>query len=601
MAPTAVVGGKRQRAQQTHRRQSAKRAKTTGSTNSTRNSTPQPVAKDVALVLDAVHQFGLVGGDHYDDKPTHFRNLVDRLTGNVLVLAPERSMLEAQKTLEGALPDSFVPDEASCSSSAADITARIRRVASPARLSGASLARTRSSSSTSSPTKKAPPPAPSAAWFGGSGINVTLRTLESVPADAASSQGYDYLVHYDLPKTAAEYVRHMSSRLQATGCLHVYTLVDHEEVGGRACSSIAALMRRAWKAARKADAGKATEMLVTLRCLGEEMEDDDGEEEEEECDEEEEEEETEYDEDADEENRFRCSVSYHASGHGKASRKKPPCVEVVRIPLPCIKNLESLSHIVNPRLPHVCTVICCHNLNCVDPWDGWEHLFALPDGVGVVRVIFVLADGGSFHDYPDMGAYDSGCSWIDFIDPETMLETDALIEKLIQFETKLLQGDSRRVVLFGKSQGGVQNLHRFIKSSVPLGGYVGGMCHVPTVPHLPRSVDPVAEVAASGSPAANAATPVRLLIGDRDSTFAPAMVVRSAERLRTVGGFSDVEVEVMPRLDHEDVLDDEGNWIDPDADPAEMAFLKKHIVQMLKLPANVGAAVNGASQSSNAN
>jgi len=219
-------------------------------------------------------------------------------------------------------------------------------------------------------------------------------------------------------------------------------------------------------------------------------------------------------------------------------------------------------------------------MNCHGPWDGCEHLFALPASLGPVRVVLVLADEGSYHDYPDLGAYESGVTWLDILDEKTMFEADELLEKLVDFETELLGNQSRRVVLFGKSQGGGMCLLRLLRSRRRLGGFIGGMCHVPTMPHLPWHADPLA--LASGRTLANATVPVRILCGDADTIFASSMVRRGAARLRSVGGFTDVKVEVMAGLTHEDALDSQGCWVDADAPAPELAFLRKHLPEVLR-------------------
>ncbi|CAE7253383.1 unnamed protein product [Symbiodinium sp. CCMP2592] len=103
----------------------------------------------------------------------------------------------------------------------------------------------------------------------------------------------------------------------------------------------------------------------------------------------------------------------------------------------------------------------------------------------------------------------------------------------------------------GMSQGGGQSMLRFLRSRIRLGGWVGSVCHVPTAPHTPRDRDPLLAIA---RPTVNRSRPVRLLAGEADCVFAPALVLADAARLRDVGGFTDVEVEVRRDLAHEGPL-----------------------------------------------
>jgi len=100
----------------------------------------------------------------------------------------------------------------------------------------------------------------------------------------------------------------------------------------------------------------------------------------------------------------------------------------------------------------------------------------------------------------------------------------------------------------GSSQGGGQSMLRFLRSQRRLGGWVGSVCHVPTAPHAPRHQDPLL---APGRPLVNCDRPVRLLAGESDTVFPPALVRRDVARLKAVGGFTNVQVDVQPGLAHE--------------------------------------------------
>jgi predicted esterase len=168
--------------------------------------------------------------------------------------------------------------------------------------------------------------------------------------------------------------------------------------------------------------------------------------------------------------------------------------------------------------------------------------------MGSVRAVFVLAEDASYHTYPDTGTFYGGSAWIDILDMPSMDKTDKLLENLIDHEIDLLNGRSDRVVLFGVSQGAGQSMLRFLRSRHKLGGWVGGVGHVPTTPHTPRDRDPLTD---AWRPLVNLNRPIRFLSGGKDSTFPPAMVQRDAARLQKVGGFTDVQVEMQPELSHE--------------------------------------------------
>jgi hypothetical protein len=205
-------------------------------------------------------------------------------------------------------------------------------------------------------------------------------------------------------------------------------------------------------------------------------------------------------------------------------------------------------------------------------YDGSEHCFALPDGLGPIRVVLVMARNCSWHKYPDYGSLMGGSAWIDFLDWDSMSKVDHLLEKLVDYEISMLDGKSHRVFLSGTSQGGGQSLLRFLRSEKQLGGWIGGVCHVPTAPHLPRQHD----IFEKGLPVANASRPVRLLCGESDSVFPPSLVLRDIERLRTVGGFSDVRCDVLQGLKHDDI---EGSK--EDDPPFELMYISEHLSEIL--------------------
>merc|ERR1719162_1914448 len=170
-------------------------------------------------------------------------------------------------------------------------------------------------------------------------------------------------------------------------------------------------------------------------------------------------------------------------------------------------------------------------------------MFAPLEGLaGTVRVVLVLANDSQWHD--EVG---NSVTWMDILHMDSMKKTDALLEKLVDHEAALLNGQSERVVLMGMSQGAGQSMYRFLRSKKKLGGWIGSIGHVPTLPHVPRTRDPLTE---PGRPLVNCDRPVRLLVGDCDSTFSPGLVLRDLQRLRDVGGFTDVESKVVKGLNH---------------------------------------------------
>eukprot|EP00928_Gymnodinium_smaydae_P009704 TRINITY_DN13631_c0_g1_i1.p2 TRINITY_DN13631_c0_g1~~TRINITY_DN13631_c0_g1_i1.p2 ORF type:complete len:171 (+),score=31.91 TRINITY_DN13631_c0_g1_i1:195-707(+) len=156
---------------------------------------------------------------------------------------------------------------------------------------------------------------------------------------------------------------------------------------------------------------------------------------------------------------------------------------------------------------------------------------------------------------------------------ESMDRADRLIERLVDHEASLLDERSERVFLMGMSQGGGQSMLRFLRSKRRLGGWIGSVCHAPTAPHVPRDRDPLL---ADGRPLLNRNRPIRLLAGEADSVFAPGLVLRDAARLRNVGGFTDVEVELRKGLSHSGQLDGAEDVA------ADLHFLRQHWPRLLQ-------------------
>jgi pimeloyl-ACP methyl ester carboxylesterase len=328
-----------------------------------------------------------------------------------------------------------------------------------------------------------------------------------------------------------------------------YSFVEESELKSRAVREVVALLRGA---RALVDAGKAAEFDSALEVIdvsgeGEEEEDDDedwGSDDWEACD------------CAHCRGSILASTSYHPliqpPGLGPSVKSG---VEVVRLPLKALEDFDQAVPFITPRNnDHACTLICLHCLNVHTPWDGWEQYFAPADFKGYLRVVLVLADNVSWHDYPDsalLGA--GGSSWVDILDMDSMDRSDHLLERLVDHEAALLNGHSERIVLMGMSQGGGQSMLRFLRSKLRLGGWVGSVCHVPTAPHTPRSRDPLV---AEGRPGVNRDRPIRLLAGESDTVFPPGLVLRDAARLRNVGGFTNVEVEVRKNMAHEGLLED---------------------------------------------
>eukprot|EP00927_Polykrikos_kofoidii_P076729 TRINITY_DN7376_c0_g1_i1.p1 TRINITY_DN7376_c0_g1~~TRINITY_DN7376_c0_g1_i1.p1 ORF type:complete len:603 (-),score=102.82 TRINITY_DN7376_c0_g1_i1:37-1791(-) len=521
---------------------------------------------EVRAILASAHQFGYVDarGEDYDDKRERAVQLLARLSGSILFVAAEQHIENVCLALGSALKIALNQEGA---------------------WDGESFEWRPAAQSSFLELRKS---------GGGALPGVAKRRVALGSARrlaAGDALGFQTIVFYDISNGAADYVRPLlqgrGTRCQASAPSHVYTMVDVAEFGTPRCKSIALALRRARKAAERCgDQEKATELLLSVQNLGYEQEQT---EEEGEDEDEEEEEEEEADDGAGEwlpriSDYFagQCSVSYHAS-EICAPGDAPFAVEVVRLPLRVLPRLSAVRSVIRPRFRHACTVVCLHNFNTLGPWDCYEHLFALPRGSpssGFVRVVMVLADDGRYHDYPDLGAYQSGTPWLDVIDPSSMVETDVLLEKLVDAEIKYV-GDSRRVVLFGKSQGGGQALFRLMRSRQKLGGCISAMSHVPTMPHIPCFADPLTGGSPQQGPFVNSSTPVRMLHGDIDQIFSPTMVLKGAQRLCKLGGFTDVEVEVKEGLDHENLFKKDGLFADPDGPPPELTFLRKHLPGMV--------------------
>jgi predicted esterase len=325
--------------------------------------------------------------------------------------------------------------------------------------------------------------------------------------------------------------------------------------------------------------GKVTELDAALQQLNPEDAEEEDEEDEEECGD-------------DSCGCFYCKSSCIGglSHHVRSAKTKSPRVEAVYVHVSALEDMKATAPYIAPRLKnHVCTVIFLHCLNCHDPWRGWEHMFALPEGKGPVRVVFVLAKDASWHEYPDSGSFSAGVPWMNILDMDSMDRTDKLIERLVDHETHLLGGRSDRIVLTGMSQGGGQSMLRFMRSQKKLGGWLGAMCHVPTTPHTPRERDPLVDQWRSS---VNRDRPVRLLTGGADVVFPPALVLRDAARMREVGGFSDVQVEVQPTLKHDGwgpvgpaVKDQQ--CVDPSVNRStnlqvpDLVFVRKHLLSII--------------------
>lgn len=569
----------------------------------------------------AVHQFGLVGGTWYDSKEKRLEQLLERVPpcargGGAVVF-----VVAASAPFVGAIIERCRNKAASSSlHREAPSSAEHRKVASPM---AAFMASTSSSEAAAQLLNRRNSNDSNqfgtlfGAESGGSfpAVTVIVESGKACTQTVLQRGSFRYAINYDLPASGREYLRRLTSILPVHGEPQtsvklghehglMYTCVEESEMKNRRCREIVGLLKRARRAANDTKTGhffggvsKACEFDACMEQL--EMQDGDEDEEEEVKDEEG------NSEDCD------CAhcrggaiggTSYHSSpslGLGKAQGPSPG-VEVVRVPLRALEDLEAFAPLIAPRLPnHVCTLICLHCLNVHTPWDGWEHLFASPELGGSVRVVLVLAEGASWHEYPDFGTLCAGgVTWLDILDVDSMDRADVLLERLVAHEAALLGGHSERVVLMGMSQGGGQSMLRFLRSKCRLGGWVGTVCHPPIGPHTPRDRDPLLTAERS---LANCDRPIRLLAGQADSVFTAGLILRDAARLREVGGFTDVEVLVQPGLKHEgfDDIDDaaipklcgalggaclsDSLWRRAQKQVPELLFVRQH------LPAMIGA------------
>merc|ERR1711871_1925102 len=119
--------------------------------------------------------------------------------------------------------------------------------------------------------------------------------------------------------------------------------------------------------------------------------------------------------------------------------KEMPGIEVVRLPLKALEDFDKAVPFIAPRIiGHACTLICLHCLYAHTPWDGWEQFFAPAVLAETMRVVLVLADGVSWHEYPDSALLVAGGSaWVDILDMDSMDRSDLLLERLVDHEAAL--------------------------------------------------------------------------------------------------------------------------------------------------------------------
>lgn len=527
----------------------------------------------------AVHQFGFVGGEDYDSKEARLQQLLDRLpedSGTTIIFCTAASQATVTSAVER------------CKRKALAAAARCRaervKAASTAQDSDVAGGAGVGASREEMGLWQCGRCTLENGWLAdeclacgarrGAFPKVSVCIAEQAGGRNAtwSASSCQIIINYEMPRSSAEYVRRLAAFEQQEAVnlrtpLVAYTFVEEKELKGRQGREMVELLkctRKCVRPSKKAEIDSALE-LIDYSNEGEEEDDeeegDDGEDDDEACD---------------------CA---HCRGSILGSTSYHPLlpvpgvvhnamtgIEVVRLPIKGLEDFDKTVPFIAPRvIGHSCTLICLHCLNVHTPWDGWEQFFAPPELTGTMRVVLVLADGLSWHDYPDsalLGA--GGSSWVDILDMDSMDRSDMLLERLVDYEAALLNGQSERIVLMGMSQGGGQSMLRFLRSKIRLGGWVGSVCHVPTAPHTPRSRDPVT---ARGRPTVNQDRPVRLLAGESDSVFTPGLVLGDAARLRDVGGFTDVEVEVRSGLAHEGPLD-EYKPAEP-ASPAKQAVSKR--------------------------
>jgi len=500
-----------------------------------------------------VHQFGLVGGSDLDSKEDRLQQLLERLpadTGATLVFVTAASAASVRATID---------------------TCRRKALAAAARGRAG-----RFKAAVSKPSAE-PGSDEMGEWTCG---RCTLENswladeckacgarrgafpkVSVIVADGQASrstwapESCQIIINYDMPR-CSDYVRRLNA-LQPQEAYNpreprvAYTFAEESQLKSRHGREIVELLKTVRKCVEPA---KAAEIESALELIDYSEEDEQQEEEEEEDGENEEEDEG-------------CDCAY-CRGSLLGSTSYHPLlpvpgvvhsamsgVEVVRLPLRALEDFDKAVPFIAPRVSgHSCTMICLHCLNVHTPWDGWEQFFAPPELRGTMRVVLVLADGVSWHEYPDSALLGcGGSSWVDILDMDSMDRSDMLLERLVDHEAALLNGQSERIVLMGMSQGGGQSMLRFLRSKISLGGWIGSVCHVPTAPHTPRDRDPLI---VSGRPTVNRNRPVRLLAGESDTVFTPGLVLGDAARLRDVGGFTDVEVELRSGLAHEGPLED---------------------------------------------
>eukprot|EP00930_Biecheleria_cincta_P020671 TRINITY_DN15493_c0_g1_i1.p1 TRINITY_DN15493_c0_g1~~TRINITY_DN15493_c0_g1_i1.p1 ORF type:complete len:536 (+),score=95.35 TRINITY_DN15493_c0_g1_i1:1649-3256(+) len=460
----------------------------------------------------AVHQLGFVDvrGSFYSSKSERLQQLLARIpsnSGSAAVIVDCSSLAAARAALERCRRNDMAKPR----------TRATRKVATPC-----------------SPASTA-----------GSHMQVSVMVSSS---SLQLPHGTKYVINYDFPKSVDDYLGRLpSSAESAQSDEHptvVYSFIQEHELTLKSCQEVRALFQRVRNAVvlepEFGGAAKAAELDAMLEQMETEQDDDE-------------------DGSMDDGETCDCifcqacsmaTLSYHTPMMALRSGPNPAAgVEVVRLHQSALEDLPRAAPLIAPRLPgHVGTVICLHCLNCHTPWDGWEHLFAMPE-LGTLRVVFLLADGCSWHDYADVGSIGSGgVPWMDILDVEAMNRSDQLLERLVDHEAELLGGRSERIVLMGTSQGGGQSLLRFLRSQKRLGGWLGTVCHAPTLPHTTRESDPLL---APGRPLINCDRPMRLMAGEEDSVFPAGLVLRDADRLRRIGGFQDLEVIVQPGMGHE--------------------------------------------------
>jgi hypothetical protein len=485
----------------------------------------------------AIHQFTLVGGADYESKELRLEETLARLppgSGTAVVVADKgaTSAVEA-------------------------IVARHRAASAQVGLAKSHNSKLLEIDSNAS-TRASNADSGSEEVITESSVSAIAQPVAILVSDSSNnSKGHaldlsncQFIINYSFPTSGRKYLEQVAQlSLSSAETRVIFTLVDESDLGSRRCREVMALIRRAKKAAEAhssmAGVGKIAEFQAALQQL-------DPKDDEEEEGEEEKGGEEEWDDSCD---CCHCqgskigSRSYHAP-----DKCGTPRVEAVHVHLRALENMAVLSPVIASGLKdHVCTLVCLHCLYCHTPWDGDEDLFALPDGMGAVRVVFVLAEGVKWHEYPDSGSLYGGTPWSDMLDMASMDKTDQLLEKLVDHEIDLLNGHSERLMMMGVSQGGCQAMLRFLRSRQKLGGWIGGVTHAPTMPHTPQDQDPLL---GSWRSSVNCGQPLRFLAGGADSVFPPAMILRDAERLRTVGGFTDIKVEVAEGLAHDDYLPD---------------------------------------------